>query len=112
VLRGLRWTLFKIDVMYFLAIIQEMIMSTIFLLLAVVTLGYAAYICMRDLSALYPFMTTNRFWWCKYLPLLGLSLVLIVAGEPLVAYVPGFSVIFGSRIFLLKRVFQFGLRSA
>jgi hypothetical protein len=62
--------------------------------------GVTAFRISKKLFEAYPFGRKGRFWWSKYLPLFGFSLLLMAAGEPPLALIPGALLIIASIFFL------------
>jgi len=68
-------------------------------------MGMAAWEISKRLFEKYPLgdRDSGKFRWSKWLPLFGFGLMLVAAGGPPLALVPGALLIFGSTFFLLKK---------
>jgi hypothetical protein len=74
------------------------------LVVAYIFLGIYAVITMRRLSRLYPYgITSNKWWWMKYTPLWGMTLLLFAFDRPFYFYIPGFSLLILSGFWPVKR---------
>lgn len=78
-------------------------MSTLLLLTAFVLFGILAFRLHKRLEEMYPL--ASDMYWAKYIPVLGLALIGMVAGGPFLAYVPGMALM-GWAIYLAARAPQ------
>lgn len=63
-------------------------------------LGVAAYVATRDLSSRFPFYSKSKFWWTKYIPGLGFTLILMAADRPLSAHLPGLIILVAGGVWM------------
>ena len=79
-------------------------MGAVFMLGGYVLIGIVVFLITKRLLKAYPPGSTNaeRYRWSTYLPLFGFSLLLMAAGEPPLALIPGALLIAASIFFLLK----------
>lgn len=67
-------------------------------ILGLACFGFVAWDTIKKLSIVFPYGSPLRWWWTKYLPLLGFGLMLIAINQPLMAMLPGAAIIFGCMV--------------